>query len=156
MKLIIEIPEMAYDAYKEWHKNKVATVEQSLIANGIPYEEKPQGDSISREALKKWVDDSISQYCNQYSTDMLNMFGLFKEVIDNAPTVEYTFEEAFQKTVCEQRLYCPARPQGEWKKLWSTFECPFCDKRVIGTDLNFCCKCGAKLTGSEKMKGGAE
>lgn len=41
MKLIIDIPEMAYDVYKEWHKNKVATVEQSLIANGIPYEEKP-------------------------------------------------------------------------------------------------------------------
>ena len=34
--------------------------------------------------------------------------------LDEAPTVEYTFEEAFQKTVCENRLYCPARPQGEW------------------------------------------
>lgn len=34
--------------------------------------------------------------------------------LDNAPTVEYTFEEAFQKTVCEQRLYCPERPQGEY------------------------------------------
>ena len=44
MKLI----DVAYKAYKEWHKNKVATVEQSLIANGIPYEEKPQGDLISR------------------------------------------------------------------------------------------------------------
>ena len=43
MKLIIDIPEMAYEAFKEWHKNKVATVEQSLIANGIPYEERPQG-----------------------------------------------------------------------------------------------------------------
>ena len=46
MKLIIEIPEMAYDAYKEWHKNKIATVEQSLIANGIPYEERPQSEAI--------------------------------------------------------------------------------------------------------------
>lgn len=36
------------------------------------------------------------------------------ETIDNAPTVEYSFEKAFQKTVCEQRLYCPERPQGEW------------------------------------------
>lgn len=44
MKLIIDIPEMAYEAFKEWHKNKVATVEQSLIAQGIPYEEKPQGE----------------------------------------------------------------------------------------------------------------
>lgn len=47
-------------------------------------------DLISRSALKKWVDDSISQYGNQYSTDMFNMFGMFKEVIDNAPTVELT------------------------------------------------------------------
>ena len=46
MKLIIDIPEMAYNAYKEWHKNKIATVEQSLIANGIPYEERPLNEAI--------------------------------------------------------------------------------------------------------------
>lgn len=37
--------------------------------------------------------------------------------IDNAPTVEYTFEEAFQKTVCENKLYCPKKnvsKKGEW------------------------------------------
>ena len=44
MKIVIDIPEMAYEAYKEWHKNKVATVEQSLIATGKPYEERPQGE----------------------------------------------------------------------------------------------------------------
>lgn len=49
MKLIIDIPEMAYEAFKEWHKNKVATVEQSLIANGQPYEERPQGEWIMQE-----------------------------------------------------------------------------------------------------------
>ena len=43
MKIVIDIPETAYEAFKEWHKNKVATVEQSLIAQGIPYEEKPEG-----------------------------------------------------------------------------------------------------------------
>jgi len=46
MKLIIDIPEIAYEAYKEWNKNMVATVEQSLIANGTPYEERPQGEWI--------------------------------------------------------------------------------------------------------------
>lgn len=46
MKLIIEIPESVYEAYKVWHKNKVATVEQSLIANSKPYEERPQGEWI--------------------------------------------------------------------------------------------------------------
>ena len=46
MKLIIDIPEMAYEAFKEWHKNKVATVEQSIIANGTPYIERPHGEWI--------------------------------------------------------------------------------------------------------------
>lgn len=36
------------------------------------------------------------------------------ELLDSATTVEYTFEEAFQKTVCENKLYCPARLQGEY------------------------------------------
>lgn len=40
MKIVIDIPKTVYEAYKEWHKNKVATVEQSIIANGTPYEEK--------------------------------------------------------------------------------------------------------------------
>ena len=44
MKIVIDIPETVYEVYKEWHKNKVATVEQSIIANGAPYEEKPQGE----------------------------------------------------------------------------------------------------------------
>lgn len=44
MKLLIDIPKKAYETYKEWHKNNVATVEQSIIANGIPYEESSQGE----------------------------------------------------------------------------------------------------------------
>lgn len=45
-------------------------------------------DLISREALIKWIDDSVSQFGRTYSTDMLNMWGLFKDyLINNAPTV---------------------------------------------------------------------
>ena len=36
MKLMIDIPEDAYEAYKEWDKSGVATVEQTIIANGTP------------------------------------------------------------------------------------------------------------------------
>lgn len=45
-----------------------------------------------------------------------NVVGRFNTLvlIDNAPTVEYTFEEAFQKTVCKNKLYCPKRPKGEY------------------------------------------
>lgn len=46
-------------------------------------------DLISRSALIKWIDDSVSQYGHTYSTDMLNMWGLFKDyLINNAPTVD--------------------------------------------------------------------
>ena len=37
-----------------------------------------------------------------------------RQDIENAQTVDFTFEETFQKTICENRLYCPARPTGEW------------------------------------------
>lgn len=54
MKLVIDIP----DEYVEQIKNNTegATAESEAvdaIRNGIPYEERPQGDLISREALKK-------------------------------------------------------------------------------------------------------
>lgn len=47
------------------------------------------------------------------------------------------------------------KPQGEWiivkdEKYGDNVKCPFCGKELAGTDLNFCCKCGAQ------MKGGAE
>ena len=43
------------------------------------------------------------------------------------------------------------RPQGEWIKLTDKYgdsvRCPFCNKEIAGTDLNFCVKCGADLRG---------
>ena len=78
--------------------------------------------------------------------------------LDNAETVDYTFEEAFQKTVCENRLYCPARPQGKW--IWREtgssycrygyFTCSNCSF-VSKAKQNFCAECG-----SDMRKGGAE
>ena len=73
-------------------------------------------DLISREALKKALSDKdLITYTHEYG-DAIPV-GWVMIAIDNAPTVEYTFEEAFQKTVCEQRLYCPARPQGEFVEI---------------------------------------
>lgn len=50
---------------------------------------------------------------------------------------------------------------GEWiivkdERYGDNVKCPFCGKELAGTDLNFCCKCGAKLVGSEKMDAGEE
>lgn len=72
--------------------------------------------------------------------------------IDNATTVEYTFAEAFQKTVCDNKLYCPARPQGEWTNT-SPYddkgECSLCcylSKKYY----KFCPYCGAAMRGKDE------
>lgn len=73
-------------------------------------------------------------------------------IIDNAPTVEYTFAEAFQKTVCENKLYCLARPQGKWintSPYDDTGECSLCcylSKKFY----NFCPNCGAAMKQGEE------
>lgn len=63
------------------------------------------GDLISRSELIKAIEPYRFAVCG---------FEGILSLIANAPAVEYTFEEAFQKTVCENKLYCPARPQSEW------------------------------------------
>ena len=79
--------------------------------------------------------------------------------INNAPTVGYTFEEAFQKTVCEQKLYCPNRPQGEWIKDGHHIRCNKCNEYICDTDRegnkipdNFCPNCGADMRGDNNGK----
>lgn len=117
------------------------------------------GDLISREALKK----SIKSYADdQYAeNEYLGEYAIM-DIIDKAPTVEYTFEEAFQKTVCEQKLYCPQRPKGEWKEtgyetgaLGITYrqtQCSNCGwEHALPMWWNFCPNCGAEM-----RKGGAE
>lgn len=44
-------------------------------------------DLISREALKKQIKDSIAEYGNTYSNDLLNGLGMVLQMLDNAPTV---------------------------------------------------------------------
>jgi len=34
MEILIKIPDEVFEAYKHWDENKVATVEQTLIAHG--------------------------------------------------------------------------------------------------------------------------
>ena len=66
---------------------------------------------IDADALKQVVEQVNKTYTEMSANELgYDILGL----IDNAPTVELTFEEAFQKTVCKNKLYCPQRPQGEW------------------------------------------
>lgn len=111
-------------------------------------------DLISRSELKEKFIERLDEGFFVYSEIM--------SIIDNAPTVEYTFEEAFQKTVCDNKLYCPSRQKGEWKEtgyetgaLGITYrqtQCSNCGwEHALPMWLNFCPNCGAEM-----RKGGTE
>ncbi len=46
MKLIINIPDKAYELLKS--RSELDNIAESIIANGIPYEERPQGEWIEK------------------------------------------------------------------------------------------------------------
>lgn len=108
---------------------------------------------IDADALIRAFNEAQVEFDEYYKG-----LGRAKVITDNAPTVEYTFEEAFQKTVCEQRLYCPKRPQGEWIIDGHHIRCNKCNEYICTEDRegnsipnNFCLFCGAEM-----QKGGAE
>ena len=50
-------------------------------------EQEPCDDAISRQAVLDRIRESIETYHNQYTTDMLNMWGLFTQFIKEMPSV---------------------------------------------------------------------
>ena len=100
---------------------------------------------IDAEALKKAINDNGCRHSHY--------FDIF-DVIDNAPTVcgnnPKWCESCISKGKCAS-----TRTQGEWiivkdEKWGDNVKCPFCGKELAGTDLNFCCKCGADMRGKEE------
>lgn len=74
-----------------------------------------------------------------------------------APADRYSYRSGWNDALKRASIIVrnEIRPQGEWiivkdEKYGDNVKCPFCGKELAGTDLNFCCKCGAK------MRGGAE
>lgn len=76
-----------------------------------------------------------------------------KQIIDNAPTVEYPFYQEAYQTGYEEGRNDFERPHGEWiyfdKDEPTKVECPFCHNRkcCIG---NYCDYCGADMRGCDK------
>ena len=61
MKLIIDIPYEAYYTFKcEFGRGNLNALAK-IIANGIPYEERPQGEFA--EKLKDRIEESVCKYC---------------------------------------------------------------------------------------------
>lgn len=152
MKRIIELPDKVVEAIQNGEDYRYDI--HTAIAQSTPYN--PTGDLISRSALKTELE--VYRHTRNYKSDedeaQNALLDNILEDIDNAPTVEYTFEEAFQKTVCEQRLYCPKRQQGKWifrkgVTCGGYYKCNKCGE-VERAEKNYCPNCGAL------MKGGAE
>lgn len=131
-------------------------------------------DLISRDALKEAIRKRLCISSLKYLTAQEKVI---VDEIDNAQTVE-PFEPDYvgaERLEARQRGYedgyhngmeigktlNPKIKQGEWiivkdEKWGDNVKCPFCRKELAGTDLNYCCKCGAKLAGSEKLNAGEE
>lgn len=150
MKLIIECTEQTYSECK-----KISGLSETafVIANGKPYDD--SGDLISREALKTELNSR--PFPQDYSTTLL--LGVFNELIDNAPTVPTFTLEDMQNNWDDGAAHEAAkhdREKGEWiivkdEKYGDNVKCPFCGKELAGTDLNFCCKCGADMRGDKDV-----
>lgn len=54
MKIVIDIPESVYEAYKYWNSEGIATIDQSLIADGTVLP-KVYGDLIDRSKIHKAI-----------------------------------------------------------------------------------------------------
>lgn len=141
------------------------------IRNGIPYDERPQGDLISRGALKEKIQEIVE---TEMPIDEKWAIGLRHslKLIDNAQTVEL----CYQTTSCldcknydKENHNCPRycevikdaleetkRPQGEWlhreeytnDRPFYIAECPFCKLRVQ-EETNYCSNCGASMKGGD-------
>lgn len=137
---------------EEWLR-MMSLIDKYQSEKSDPEAESESSDLISRSALKKaiksYADDQYAE--NEYLGECSIM-----NIIDNAPTVEYTFEEAFQKTVCDNKLYCPARPKGMWKEMgyetgalgitYRQTQCSNCGwEHALPMWWNFCPNCGADM-----------
>lgn len=139
MKLIIDIPEGIYEAlkHKEFKAKLVADNLKNAVANGKPYEERLQGDLISRSALT----EAEKIICKMYLEDLdkfhtCNEYKLLMSLIDNTSTVE-------------------ERPKGEWIMIKNSdgnlkcYECSNCGKNQ-GYISNYCEDCGSDMSGGKE------
>ena len=138
------------------------------------YEERLQGDLISRKHLYR----RIKTECNPYGKPTIDFESGKRvlDIIDNEPTVEpqkvlianVTFDmeklkeltdEIIERIKNGEIVLQDERPKGEWINEFDSLKCPFCGMAIDDEvhwlyseefDFNFCPNCGAS------MKGGAE
>jgi len=105
-----------------------------------------------RDLSIKRIEDTpaSSPFYRTYSAQAVERKG-FIQMIDETPTVNPICPYLSDGEVKQPCIESPCeRPQGEWiivknERYGNNVKCPFCGKELAGTDLNFCCKCGADM-----------
>ena len=92
MKLVIELSENDYKALKEDGVQNHIALADTIIACSVPYEERPQGDLISREALKDALKTELAgvprpDTDEDYYIGVKQGLKLAETIIDNASSV---------------------------------------------------------------------
>ena len=116
------------------------------------------GDLISRETLKKAINNDVADNGDTYSNDLLVGLDMAYQIIDNAPEVDISGNEYFPYRTAffngvEAAKAKYGRPQGEWVEGYhdgfTTHDCSICGFSKEGTHLqyNFCPNCGAYMKG---------
>lgn len=62
MKIVIDIPDEAYELLK--NKQLLDNIAESIIANGTPYEDRPQGEWITWEEAGNYIASPNRHECS--------------------------------------------------------------------------------------------
>lgn len=123
--------------------------------------ERPQGDCISREALKNDISEKLCDKFDKWSkTITVSEFeAVVIDVIDNAPPVEAFTLEDMQNNYdagVDSVIGKYDKAKGEWIDYSDEgyVECPFCGSATTCDDnkdeLHYCWNCGADMSGGNK------
>ena len=139
----------------------------------LPYEERPQGDLISRSALiedfksrladcNDWIENAKDKETKIRASAVKTFIAEVILTIGNAPTIKDRSLEIAQKSIelgrkvgqLEGKL---ERPQGEWYyNSQNGWHCSICHETVKDmptvkgkADYNFCPRCGADMRGDK-------
>lgn len=109
----------------------------------------PSGDAISREALKKAIEEVEDDYDGYEPNDLGKFMWKVGDLIDNAPPVETFTLEDMQNNYdagADSVIGKYDKAKGEWAEFEGGYRCSNCDDIEVYTP-NFCPNCGADMRG---------
>lgn len=75
MKIVINITESYYNACKRLQKQGIAQVAEAIIANGKPYEERPQGEWIFNTTWQDYECNNCHNWVRKRQGELPNFCG---------------------------------------------------------------------------------